>query len=213
MTMGRATMKPLRSLIEAIIGLRAVAMTLAQSQPLTLTQFLALPDIEASPAWEYEPGRASQKPMPGGKHSRLQSRLVGAINAVDSAYEALPELRCTVAGRSMVPDVTVLEQAHIPVDDQGDIISAGIEFAPPWMVEILSPDQSQMKVTRKILHSLRHGGQLGWLIDPDDRVVLIYQPDHLPEERVGQDLLPVLPGLDLVLSADDLFRWLRLGDR
>ncbi|MEM7063238.1 MAG: Uma2 family endonuclease [Cyanobacteria bacterium P01_B01_bin.77] len=55
----------------------------------------------------------------------------------------------------------VLSTQDIPVDDSGDISSTGIEFAPSWMIEILSPEQSQMKVTRKILHSLRHGG--GWV--------------------------------------------------
>ena len=74
-------------------------MTIAIFQPLTLEQFLKLPYIEDSPAWEFIQGEAIQKPMSGGKHSRLQSRLVGTINATDSSYEAFPELRCTVGGR------------------------------------------------------------------------------------------------------------------
>ncbi len=40
---------------------------------LTLDDFLRLPAIEESPAWEYLDGEAVQKPMPGGKHSRLQA--------------------------------------------------------------------------------------------------------------------------------------------
>ena len=57
----------------------------------SLEQFLGLSSIEESPAWEFIFGEAIQKPMPGGKHSRLQSRLVTVINAADSPYEALPE--------------------------------------------------------------------------------------------------------------------------
>ncbi|MGB6298369.1 MAG: hypothetical protein WBF90_19585 [Rivularia sp. (in: cyanobacteria)] len=37
-----------------------------------LTEFLAQPNIEASPAWELIKGEALQKPMPTLFHSRLQ---------------------------------------------------------------------------------------------------------------------------------------------
>lgn len=68
-----------------------------------------------------------------------------------------------------------------------------------------------MKVTRKILHSLRHGGQLGWLLDPEERVVLVYHPDRLPEEWTEDAELPVLPGLSLSLTPEQLFSWLRIN--
>lgn len=188
-------------------------MTIAVPHPLNLEQFLKLPYIEDSPAWEFINGEAFQKPMPGGKHSRLQSRLAGAINAVGSRYEAFPELRYTFGGRSIVPDLAVVSCDRIPVDENGDIISTGIEFAPEWVIEILSPDQSQMKVTRKILHSLRHGSQMGWLIDPDERVVLVYRPDSLPDELIGEALLPCLPQIELTLTVEQIFTWLKVSNR
>lgn len=183
-------------------------MTIAAPSALNLQQFLKLPEIEDSPAWEFINGEVVQKPMPGGKHSRLQARLVGAINAVDSPYEAFPELRCTFGNRSIVPDLAVVNRDRIPVDENGDILSKGIEFAPEWVIEILSPEQSQMKVTRKILHSLRHGSQMGWLIDPDERVVLVYRSDSLPDEVVGDAIIPCL--IDLKLTVDQMFDWLRI---
>ena len=185
-------------------------MTIAVSHPLNLDHFLKLPYIEESPAWEFINGEAFQKPMPGGKHSRLQSRLAGAINAVGSRYEAFPELRCTFGGRSIVPDLAVVSCDRIPVDENGDILSTGIEFAPEWVIEILSPDQSQMKVTRKILHSLRHGSQMGWLVDPDERVVLVYRPDSLPDELVGDVSLPCLLEVNLGLTVEKMFEWLKI---
>ncbi|MBD2106066.1 Uma2 family endonuclease [Nodosilinea sp. FACHB-13] len=187
-------------------------MTVALPQRLTLEQFLTLPYIEESPAWEFVQGEVSQKPMPGGKHSRIQSRLVSVINnAADSPYEAFTELRCTVGGRSIVPDIVVLEQSQIPVDENGEILSTGINVAPNWIIEILSPQQSQMKVTRKILHSLRHGGQMGWLIDPEERVVLVYCPERLPEEWAEDAELPVLLGVPLTLAPEQLFSWLQIN--
>lgn len=178
---------------------------------LTLDDFLRLPAIEESPAWEYGDGEVIQKPMPGGKHSRLQLRLAAAINAATSAYEALPELRCTVGGRSLVLDLVVVAKTQIPVDADGEIVSTGLEFAPPWVIEILSPDQNQTRVTRKILHLLRQGTQMGWLIDPEERVVLVYRRDRLPDELAEAAPLPCLEGVDLPLTAEALFGWLRVG--
>ncbi|MBD2206916.1 Uma2 family endonuclease [Calothrix sp. FACHB-1219] len=175
----------------------------------TLEEFLKLPYIEESPAWEYINGEAIQKPMGGAKHSLLQKRLVSVIDSLDSNYEAFPELRCTFGNRSVVPDVVVISSNHLPLDENGEIISSGIDFAPAWVIEILSPAQSQTKVTGNILHCLRNGSQLGWLIDPSERCILVYQPNSLPDLLTGKDILPVLTNLNLKLSVDDVFAWLQ----
>jgi Uma2 family endonuclease len=47
---------------------------------ITLEEFLKLP--ETKPYSEYINGQVIQKPMPQGKHSKLQSELITAINAV-----------------------------------------------------------------------------------------------------------------------------------
>ena len=120
-------------------------------------------------------------------------------------------MRCTVGGRSLVPDLVVVAKTQIPVDADGEIVSTGLEFAPPWVIEILSPDQNQTRVTRKILHLLRQGTQMGWLIDPEERVVLVYRRDRLPDELTKAAPLPCLEGVDLPLTAEALFGWLRVG--
>jgi len=173
---------------------------------VTLEEFLKLP--ETKPASEYIDGRIIQKPMPQGKHSKLQGKLVTAINQV---VEDFPALRCMFGGRSIVPDVSVFIWNRIPVDDSGDIANV-FPICPDWTIEILSPDQSQTKVTGNILHCLKHGCQMGWLIDPEERSLLIYpsgqQPEFLQEE---QDILPV-PALvsDFQLRVGDIFSWLKL---
>ncbi|PHJ59241.1 hypothetical protein VF14_16920 [Nostoc linckia z18] len=179
------------------------------TETTTLEDFLKLPNIEESPAWEYINGEAIQKPMAGGKHSLLQKRLVPVIDTLESNYEAFPELRCTCGNRSVVPDVVVISSNQLPVDENGEIISSGINFAPAWIIEILSPAQSQTKVTGNILHCLRNGSQLGWLIDPSDRCIFVYQPNRLPDLLAGQDILPVLEDMNLTLSVDEIFAWLQ----
>ncbi|MCC5656525.1 Uma2 family endonuclease [Nostoc sp. XA010] len=189
------------------IGLTQGKITVPEST--TLEEFLKLPYIEESPAWEYINGEVIQKPMEGAKHSLLQKRLVAVIDALSSNYEAFPELRCTCGNRSVVPDVVVISSNQIPLDESGDIISNGIDFAPAWVIEIISPAQSQTKVTGNILHCLRNGSQLGWLIDPSERCILVYQPDSLPDLLAGQDILPVLEDLNLTLSVNEVFAWLQ----
>jgi Uma2 family endonuclease len=124
---------------------------------MTLAEFLAMP--ETKPASEYIDGQIIQKPMPQGQHSIIQRQLLFAINPVLSDVgiaQAFPELRCNFAGRSIVPDV-----ANV------------FEIAPDWTIEILSPGQSTTKILRNIKHCVAHGTQMGWLIDPEDRSVIV----------------------------------------
>ncbi|MEB3147671.1 MAG: Uma2 family endonuclease [Sphaerospermopsis sp.] len=176
---------------------------------ITLEEFISLPYIDESPAWEYINGAAIQKFMGGGKHSLLQKRLVAFIDGLGSEFEAFPELRCSFGDRSVVPDVVVIGNHQIPLDENGDIISSGIDFAPPWIIEILSPAQSQTKVTGNILHCLRNGSLLGWLIDPSERSILVFQPHSLPLLLLGNDVLPVLDGLGVNVTVEDVFSWVK----
>lgn len=179
---------------------------------LTLAEFLKLP--ETKPASEYIDGQIIQKPMPQGQHSRLQGKLVTAINAVTEAQKialAFPELRCTFGGRSTVPDVAVFTWERIPKDDRGRVANR-FEIAPDWSIEILSPEQSQNRVTRNLLHGLKHGTELGWIIDPDDETVLTYPAGQSPEFfEEPADVLPVPDfAIELQLTLGNLFAWLKL---
>ena len=179
---------------------------------ITLEEFLKLP--ETKPYSEYINGQIIQKPMPQGKHSKLQGKLVTAINNIVEAEQialAFPELRCTVGGRSIVPDVTLFTWSRIPVNEDGDIANV-FRIAPDWTIEILSPDQNQTKVTGNILHCLNYGSQLGWLVDPDEKSVLVYPAKQQTKVLTQNDVLPV-PDLvaNLQLTVADLFSWLKLG--
>ncbi|MDB9312335.1 Uma2 family endonuclease [Spirulina sp. CS-785/01] len=95
-------------------------MTTAPSPPLTLENFLKLPYLEESPAWEYSHGVALQKPMPKTRHSLLQKRLLIALDNATEDYTAFPELRCTFAGRSIVPDLVVVSWAKLGINETGE---------------------------------------------------------------------------------------------
>ena len=186
----------------------------ATTRPISLSEFLKLP--ETKPASEFIDNQIYQKPMPQGKHSTLQIRLADTINEAGFPQQiayAFPELRCTFGGRSIVPDVAVFQWHRIPFDADGEVANT-FELSPDWTVEILSPDQSQTKVTDNILFCLRHQTKLGWLIDPDEKAVICFQPNQLPEIiRKSEDTLPVPDFMDLRLSVGQVFSWLKLGQR
>ncbi len=188
-------------------------MSPLQSPPqLSLEDFLQLP--ETKPASEYIDGKIYQKPMPKGKHSAIQTFLSSAINQTaipKRIARAFTELRCTFGGRSIVPDVTVFSWQRIPVDAKGEIENE-FELAPDWTIEILSPDQSSTRVINNILFCLNHGTELGWFIDPQERLIITFRPGEQPEIKQNQDILPVLSSLgDLQLSVQDVFSWLSLN--
>ncbi len=184
-------------------------MTASLSQILTVEEFLTLPQIEDSPAWEYVDGIALQKPMPKTRHSILQKRLLTEIDRHSESYTALPELRCTFAGRSIVPDIAVIAWSRIPVNQAGEP-EDNFMAAPDWSIEILSPDQKANRVIDNLLHCMKQGCQLGWMLDPDDYSVLIFSPQQEPQVCRGACQLRVLEGVDWAITAEQVFAWLKI---
>lgn len=183
--------------------------------PIALADFLELP--ETQPASEYIDGQILQKPMPKGKHSRIQSKLTAFINAVTEPLKsasAFTELRCTFDGRSIVPDIAVFSWERIPKDESGEIADRFL-LAPDWVVEILSPDQSHAQLFKKLRHCFQHGTIAGWIIDPANKSVMIYRPGQEAllfdlEEMPDRPLpIPEFVG-ELTLTSEVLFSWLAL---
>lgn len=186
-----------------------MVMLIESPSKISLEEFLLLP--ETKPASEYVDGKIYQKSMPQGKHSTLQSEFPSVINRVGKPQKlayAFPELRCTFGGCAVVPDIVVFEWPRIPLSSQGEIENK-FEVAPDWIIEILSPDQSSTRVINKILFCLKNKTKLGWLIDPEERLVIVFKPQQEPEFKENEDILPVLDVLsDLQLSAANLFELL-----
>ena len=186
-------------------------MTVAINSAHSLAEFLKLP--ETKPASEYINEKIIQKPMPTGKHSRLQLKLCDLINENAEnqkiAY-AFPELRCTFDTRSIVPDIAVFKWSRIPFEADGEVPNDFL-FPPDWTIEILSPEHSSNRVTGNILYCLQNGCQLGWLIDPADRSILVFQPDRQPELLQGSASPTVLEDINLNLTVDIIFSWLKMS--
>ncbi|MCH8291107.1 Uma2 family endonuclease [Candidatus Poribacteria bacterium] len=73
-------------------------------------------------------------------------------------------------------------------------------LCPDFVVELRSRSDALGTLQAKMQEYIANGAQLGWLIDPDEKKIYIYQPDaevhclENPETLSGD---PVLPGLIL----------------
>jgi len=184
---------------------------MVEAASLSLQEFLQQP--ETKPASEYIDGEIIQKPMPKRRHSRLQGKLCAIINEVAEeakiAY-AFPELRCSFGERSIVPDVSGFRWERIPFTAEGNVPDH-FNLPPDWTIEILSPEQQSNRVLGNLLYCLEHGSDLGWFIDPDDVSILVLLSQQQPVLYQGDRALPVLQDLELTLSVNQVFGWLKMN--
>lgn len=180
-------------------------MAITQRQ-MTLEKFLALP--EKKPALEYEEGRITQKVPPKGKHSALQLEIGQLFNQVGRPRKlarAFTELRVTLEGSSLVPDVAVYRWERIPRDESGEVANDFREL-PDIAVEIVSPQQSVNRLIRRCLWFVVHGATAALLVDPADKSVLLFRPGQAMVVMRGTDRIDlggILPGFQLTVQ--DLF--------
>ena len=186
-------------------------MVKTPSKPLILEEFLILP--ETKPGTEFIKGKIRQKPMPQGEHSLLQGELCETINFAAKRPQiarAFPELRCTFGGNSIIPDVSVFLWSRIPKTSAGKIANR-FEIHPDWSIEILSPRQSSTRVLENLLYCSQYGTELGWLIDPGEESILGIFPEQKVQLFRGKQQLPILTGIDLQLTVEQIFNWLKFS--
>ncbi len=186
-------------------------MVQTPERTLTLAEFLELP--ETKPASEYIDGTVIPKPMPQGKHSLLQRELSFFLMTTfrsEKTAQAFPELRCTFGERSLVPDIAIFRDSRVPRDNDGQVANR-FDLAPDWVIEILSPNQSQTKVIRNLLHCLDYGTEMGWLLDINEPCLFIYDRNKSIEAMTNLDLVLPVPTFasSIELTLKDILDWLK----
>ena len=177
---------------------------------LTLNEFLELPEEE--PPLEFNDGVVCEKVSPKGRHGILQAELIKQLDRSGlpgRVARAIPELRVTFGGASVVPDVSVFRWERIPVDAAGEIADEFLQ-PPDIAIEIASPGQSVNALVRRCLWYVSHGVQVALLVDPADKSVLAFRLDEPAvawhsSDRI--DLHGILP--DFELTVEQLFASLR----
>jgi Uma2 family endonuclease len=77
-------------------------------------------------------------------------------------------------------------------------------LCPDFVVEIASPSDRVSDLQAKMEEYIANGAQLGWLILPENRSVIVYRPDQETQLHSNIDAIsgdPELPGFTLDLTA------------
>ncbi len=64
-----------------------------------------------------------------------------------------------------------------------------LPLCPEFVIELKSPSDRLPRLKAKMQEWIENGAQLGWLIDPDTRMVYIYRPGANPDEVKNADFV------------------------
>ncbi|HEV2133647.1 MAG TPA: Uma2 family endonuclease [Terracidiphilus sp.] len=169
---------------------------MAAIAPISLDVYLR---SSYEPNAEYVDGAIEERPTGEYDHAAWQAAIQRwfFLHEEEWGIDAVPELRVQVSPtRCRIPDVTVLD-VNRPVEQ--------VVSAPPLAVfEILSPDDSVIRLRQKLEDYASMGISEIWVIDPADGATLKYEAKALrPEDRF------VLPGRAISFSMDEIRERLR----
>jgi Uma2 family endonuclease len=174
-------------------------------QGFTLKEFLQLPEQE--PPLEFFNGMVTQKVAPMGEHCALQfdcAELLNRLFRPRKIARALPELRVTHSGASLVPDVSLYRWERIPRTAAGKIASR-FTLPPDVAVEIWSPGQGIRKLAERCEWFVAHGSLLALLIDYRRETIREFRPGTAPVVRRRGDQIAldeIAPGAARDVSAN-----------
>jgi Uma2 family endonuclease len=87
-------------------------------------------------------------------------------------------------GSSMSPDAAYITAEQASSLRRGDL-DHFLRLAPAFLIELRSKSDSLAALKQKMEEWIANGAQLGWLIDPQSRSVLVFEPGK--EHRVVKD--------------------------
>jgi Uma2 family endonuclease len=171
---------------------------------VTWTEFLRLPERpENGIRYELHDGEVIQVPPPRPHHIKIQRQIWDLLIAlagkrgvvtIEFPYRPFLNLQYWVADVAYVPrpDWDALPPNDYPI------------YAPPLIVEVLSPSNTPAKLNRQRIVAMSAGTQEFWVVDAEKRTV---QVTDLTGTRtyIGSDPIPVSMFDGLTLTVDRMF--------
>ncbi len=157
---------------------------------VTWEGFLQLPERpENAQRYELHDGEVVIVPPARPLHIKLQKRieqlleeLAGARGTVTTEYPYRPVLNL----QFWFADVAYIPKANwdaLPPDEYPI-------YAPPLIVEVLSPSNKPAKVNRQRIVAMSAGTQEFWVVDPDARTVQVTRANVVHTHGIG-DIIPI----------------------
>lgn len=167
------------------------------------SEFQQLPERpESAQRYELHDGEVVAVPPAKPIHIKIQRRIEKLLESIvgdwgvvtkEFPYRPQPNLQFWVS------DVACLSQAHwdsMPSDEYP-------VFAPPLVIEVLSPSNTPAKTSRQRIVALSSGTEEFWVVDPIGRSVTVTRPSGTTLYRAG-DMNSVLH-FETPVSVDAIF--------
>ena len=179
-------------------------MTSVSTRPMTIDEFLALPEQE-EPSLEFLRGEVIEKPMASEMHGAVVAELAAVIRnhlRVSKEGRVVVEVRHAARPQDWVflPDLNVRLKKP---GDGGPQARGAVEGVPDWAVEVLSPDDRVSRWLERVSLYMESGTKLLWVIDPGEETIRAYRPGATARVfRAGDviDAEPVLQGFELDIA-------------
>lgn len=167
---------------------------------VTWTEFLRLPERPPDGLrYELHDGEVVVVPPPRPLHKKIQKRIERLLEtlagdrgvvATEFPYRPVVNLQFWIADLAYIPQA---DWNAMPPDDYPI-------YAPPLIVEVLSPSNQPWKIDRQRIIALSAGTQEFWVVDPERRAVhvtnlagtkLYAAGDSIPLRVLGDSVLTV----------------------
>ncbi len=176
-----------------------------QNQPLTLQEFLALPDEDQG--CEFFAGQAIPKMSPKFFHASVQSALLILLTQwcrgkgrVRTEWSVL--LKHDGQDWVPTPDLTYVSFERLP---RSWLRDEACPVLPELVIEIISPGQTFGQLITKATNYLGAGITQVWVIDVEARTLTVFSSGTLPLTFTGAQTLTGLVLTDFVLTPQQLF--------
>lgn len=103
------------------------------------------------------------------------------------------------------PDAAYLTPGQLVGLSQAEL-SRFIRRAPAFIVELRSPSDRLAPAKEKMDSWTSNGVQVGWLIDPEERQVHIYEPGKPPRIQSSPTITGTGPIAGFILDATEIWR-------
>ena len=164
-----------------------------KEEKYTSDQFLAMYDLKGR--YELIGGALyDMSPSPNIKHQRIVSKLCVTIGSYIEKHKSKCEV---IAAPSDVrlSDEDVVQPDLYVVCDPKKFDEHGCVGAPDWVIEVLSPSNSQHDTVEKLSLYVKAGVREYWIVDPIFEKVLVYPIEEHRASSVGmftfRDNIPV----------------------
>lgn len=176
----------------------------AKPTTMSVARFVRHPGLKG---YELVEGSLERKGM-GAKSSSLNAlfvRLLGnfvVLHRLGHYLDSEAMYRC-IPGRPKTvrrPDVSFVRNGRFP----GECVPSGIiDFAPDFVIEVMSVHDRWTNVNRKVQEFLTAGVPLVWVVDPNTETVHDYHPNGSSKRYSGNDTVsadPAVPGFSVNVS-------------